>query len=544
MFWFLFILTLSTFDKDLEEPEPTLEEYDGFLSVPYGASEKSVGTPTPASCDANGIFCKCGFQDVAWKYQQLAGNKDCYTLKGVCQHCGLKDRVVQLGFDYKFLPPQHEDVYELRTLSEGEIWNPPQYNYQCKEGSVITAVRSKYTRLDSLGGRDFYTLKIKCGKLKGEDDPNLKPANWNFGDFPWLKAGEHPECEDLEETRCKASTECEWKPHARKCEMGNPFMLESLISNAKNNPGVEKTLQDILKVNSMENKADSTKPKPWSGEVSRRNLEEDALADNELEDFDRFLTNVMNEFSEAVPEDEKEIGEQQALALDPFLAEILEEFGQSLMEQGRSDSVETEVGVSRDSEDDSEDFREALKAVDDNLEYYDFDQFLDDRESAINSAQEDSSEDLTPMAVGDDFFDLDDEHIIQNFLHNEQLHENELAEGETEVGSSLPNFWSGFGAFKTHVNVHGLAKESGRRLGLGIVTSVVSNGFVVARSVHFGRVWLRTRDWIAASLLHIIIAGVLLFSLLTSVAYYLRWRRTSKNVEVWMGTDNEDVLEF
>jgi len=62
MFWFLFILTLSTFDKDLEEPEPTLEEYDGFLSVPYGASEKSVGTPTPEAVTPTAFSVNVGFK--------------------------------------------------------------------------------------------------------------------------------------------------------------------------------------------------------------------------------------------------------------------------------------------------------------------------------------------------------------------------------------------------------------------------------------------------------------------------------------------------
>merc|ERR1719330_1903241 len=64
---------------------------------------KAVNLASAKSCVANGIWCKCGFQNVHWSYDRIEeGSKDCYTLTGTCQICGMAERVTAVGFDYKY----------------------------------------------------------------------------------------------------------------------------------------------------------------------------------------------------------------------------------------------------------------------------------------------------------------------------------------------------------------------------------------------------------------------------------------------------------
>lgn len=523
-------VAVGAIDSSLEEAEPTLKEYDGSLSFPYGTNEALVGQTSPTKCSGNGIFCKCGFQDVSWIYQLLENNQDCYTLQGVCQHCGLQERIREIGFDYKFLSPQHEDVYRLRVLKEGEIWNPPRYNYQCKKTYVVTGVRSKYLRVDSLGGRDFYTLKIKCGKLKGEHDPNLRPSDWQIGSFPWLEAGEKPKCTDLGEDKCKSSTECVWK--VERCKEGNPFALEALIAEAKNNPGVEKALENIVKVDSMEKEADSTKPQAWNGKGIRRELlnEEPAASINELDlgdDFHPAMQDILSEFSQYVQAPEEEDVGNENPALDPFLVSVLEQFGDSLMPD--KDPQQVSVGAAEDDD-------AAVQKMLDSLEYYD----LDNQEKAVSSSDE-----LHPVPIGDEFFDLDSDDIISGFLREDAAIDRALDEhrkprhslDEVEVGDSRIDELKE----QKSLLASSMAKSS-QALGFGIFGLVLELG--KTGLAHF-EVWSYMKGLIAtASTWQLISFGLFCFVLCGMTLYFCFRKSGDRFRSDYNWLQSEEEMEF
>merc|ERR1711879_985728 len=63
----------------------------------------------------------------------------------------------------------------------------PAYPFTCKDNKVIIGVKSKYYRYEKLGDRDFYTLKIKCDRMKATIPSNRIPESYNrrrlfFGD--------------------------------------------------------------------------------------------------------------------------------------------------------------------------------------------------------------------------------------------------------------------------------------------------------------------------------------------------------------------------
>merc|ERR1719300_1735568 len=120
------------------------------------------------SCVANGIWCKCGFSSVYWSYERIEdGSKDCYTLVGTCQICGLAERITAVGFDYKYRKSDQTDYYRFKTKMQSENWwVKPKYRFHCDAGQAVQGLKTDYTYVEHAGKRDIYALQIKCGKIK------------------------------------------------------------------------------------------------------------------------------------------------------------------------------------------------------------------------------------------------------------------------------------------------------------------------------------------------------------------------------------------
>jgi len=135
------------------------------------------------SCVANGIWCKCGFSSVYWSYERIEdGSKDCYTLVGTCQICGLAERITAVGFDYKYRKSDQTDYYRFKTKMQSENWwVKPKYRFHCDAGQAVQGLKTDYTYVEHAGKRDIYALQIKCGKIKTAVPPERIPIqglNW------------------------------------------------------------------------------------------------------------------------------------------------------------------------------------------------------------------------------------------------------------------------------------------------------------------------------------------------------------------------------
>lgn len=142
-------------------------------------SDKKVVLSATKSCVANGLWCKCGFRSLFWAYERIVdGSKDCYTLEGTCQTCGVAERVTAVGFDYRYEKDGEKDVYSFKTKMQGENWwKAPKYAYQCSAGMAVQGVKTKYTRREKEGKRDIYALQIKCGDIKSKTPSDKVPID-------------------------------------------------------------------------------------------------------------------------------------------------------------------------------------------------------------------------------------------------------------------------------------------------------------------------------------------------------------------------------
>eukprot|EP00493_Phyllostaurus_siculus_P027848 UN28196 len=75
-------------------------------------------------CQSNGLYCKCGFSEITWQYRRVErGQRDCYTLDGLCQKCDEPNPIKSIGFDYKYNEVGSKDIYTLRTEKFYSDWD-------------------------------------------------------------------------------------------------------------------------------------------------------------------------------------------------------------------------------------------------------------------------------------------------------------------------------------------------------------------------------------------------------------------------------------
>merc|ERR1719499_2282758 len=250
------------------------------------------------------------------------------------------------------------------------------------------------------------------------------------------------------------------------------------------------------------------------------------------------MKDILSEFSQFVQSPHEETVGDNA-ELNPVLAEILEEFGDSLMSKNtpvQEDKIaatpvepQKEVGYDRKKDEEAD---AAIMQLLETLDYYE----KDSEEEEVSS-----SDDLNPIPVGDEFFNLDSDDIISGFLREESAirealkpHKRHSLDStsdstETEVALDSP-----VGELSTQNSVaNNLAKSSGM-LGFGIFAAGFEYGKISLSKYH---IWKNINTWFAAAeTWQLIVLGLLSFVLCGLVMHYCR-RRNGDRIKRKFGYD-------